>query len=124
VAVLGKRRIEEGKPPVIRYLIGEVKGKNVLFFDDEILTGGTLIEGMNFLRNKGKAKRFLAACVHGVLGGEAVAKIENSDLEELWVTDTLPPKSSPKIRLCSVGPLFAEAMEAIHAGGSVSALFH
>jgi len=123
VAVLGKRRLEEGKPPVFRYLIGDVKGKNVILFDDEILTGGTLIKGMNFLREEGKAKRFLAACVHGVLGGEAVSKIEGSELEELWITDTLTLKESPKIRVCSVAPLFAEAIKAIHTGGSVSALF-
>jgi ribose-phosphate pyrophosphokinase len=123
VAVLGKRRIEEGKPPVIRYLIGDVKGKNVLLFDDEILTGGTLLEGMKFLREEGKAKRFLAACVHGVLGGEAVSRIEDSELEELWVTDTLPLKESPKIKVCSVAELFAEAIKRIHIGGSVSGLF-
>jgi ribose-phosphate pyrophosphokinase len=123
VAVLGKRRIEEGKPPVIRYLIGDVQGKNVLFLDDEILTGSTILEGIRFLKDKG-AERFLAACVHGVLGDDAVSKIEGSELEKLWVTDTLPPKESPKIKVCSVAELFAEAIKRIHTGGSVSALFH
>ncbi len=122
VAVLGKRRIEEGKPPVIRYLIGEVEGKNVLFFDDEILTGSTILEGIKFLKDKG-AERFLAACVHGVLGDDAVSKIEQSELEELWVTDTLSPKKSSKIQVCSVAELFAEAIKRIHTGGSVSGLF-
>jgi len=53
----------------------------------------------------------------------AVSRIEESDLEELWVTDTLPPKESPKIRVCSVAELFAEAIKRIHTGGSVSGLF-
>jgi ribose-phosphate pyrophosphokinase len=123
VVVLDKRRIDG--EVVIRHVIGDVAEKNVIFFDDEVLTGGSILEGLKELRNRG-ARRFLAAVVHGVLAGGAVEKVEESPLEELVITDTLPLQKemeSPKITVLSVAELFAQAIKAIHTGGSVSALF-
>jgi ribose-phosphate pyrophosphokinase len=120
VVVLDKRRIDG--EVVIRNIIGDVE-KNVIFFDDEILTGGSILEGLKELKKRG-ARRFLAAVVHGVLAEGAVEEVEESPLEELVITNTLPlQKESPKITVLSVAELFAQAIKAIHTGGSVSALF-
>ena len=121
VTVLDKRR-EEGKV-VVRHVIGDVEGKDVILFDDEILTGDSILAGVEALKERG-AKRFMAAVVHGVLADGTIEKVELSPLEELVITDTLPlRRGSPKITVLSVTQLFAEAIKAIHTGGSVSALF-
>lgn len=125
VVILDKRRLGDSEKTVIRNVIGDVRGKNVLFFDDEILTGGSILEGVKVLQDKKYgAERFMAACVHGVLAKGAVAKVEQSPLEELVITDTVPLRQrSPKIIVRSVAKLFADAMKAIHTGSSVSELF-
>jgi len=123
VVILDKRRYGDSEKAVIRHVIGDVAGKNVIFLDDEILTGGSILEGVNALKER-KAKRFMAACVHGVLADDAITKVEQSLLEELVITDTVPLRqSSPKIVVRSVAKLFADAIKAIHTGSSVSELF-
>ena len=96
-----------------------------MFFDDEVKTGGSLLVGAEALKERG-AKRILIGCVHGVLTGDAAQQIQESCIEELVVTNTLPlgaEKAVPKIRQLSVAPLFAEAIKAVHRGESVSRIF-
>jgi ribose-phosphate pyrophosphokinase len=89
-------------------------------------TGGTLVKSADALYREG-AKKVFAACTHPVLSGKAVEKIDNSQLERLLVTNTVPLKGSAndckKIEVLSVAGLFGEAIRRIHEGSSVSSLF-
>lgn len=123
MVILDKRRYGDNERAVVRHVIGDVEGKDVILLDDEILTGGSMLEGTRALKDRG-AQRVLAGCVHGVLAGDAMTQIEASPIEELVVTNTIPLKrESPKITVLSVARLFADAIRAIHEGSSVSALF-
>jgi ribose-phosphate pyrophosphokinase len=123
VAILDKERAGDTDEVRIRHVIGDVEGKSAIFFDDEILTGGSILAGVKALQERG-ARRFIAACVHGVLAEPATRRIEESPIERLLITDTIPlPRPSGKIAMCSVAKLFADAIAAIHAGTSVSELF-
>jgi ribose-phosphate pyrophosphokinase len=125
IAFVDKRRSgddEQAKPVA---LIGDVAGKTCLLVDDEIATGGTIFEATEFLLSRG-ARRVLAAVVHPVLSGRAVARLAQSPLEKLIVTDTIPippARQSAKIVSLSVAPLLATAVTRIHDGRSVSELF-
>jgi ribose-phosphate pyrophosphokinase len=106
-------------------LIGDVQGKIALIIDDEVASGGTLVEAARFVLEHG-ALAVEACVVHAVLSGKAIERIQASPLRELIVTDTLPlppQKRVAKIRVTSVARLFADAIRAIHDGSSVSALF-
>ncbi len=125
VAVVDKRRDGHDEKPRAVDLIGDVAGKRALIIDDEVASGGTLIEAMTFVLERG-AKSVEAAAVHPVLSGHAVERIAKSPLRALVATDTLPlpaEKRIDKIEVCSVAELFANAIRAIHDGSSVSRLF-
>src|SRR4029453_4630934 len=106
-------------------LIGDVQGKVALIVDDEVASGGTLVEAARFVLERGAAA--VEACVvHPVLSGKAIERIEASPIPQLVVTDTIPPpphKRTAKIHVRSVARLFADAIHAIHDGSSVSRLF-
>ena len=104
-------------------VIGEVKDKDVVIVDDLIDTGGTLCQAATLLKKKG-ARSVQAICTHAVLSGNAYERIEESPLERLSVTDTIPLRSShSKINVLEVAPLFAQAIHSIHTNGSISSLF-
>lgn len=104
-------------------LIGDVQGANVVLVDDLIDTGGTLSRAADVILDAG-AKSVRAICTHAVLSGKAYENIENSKLEELVVTDTIPlKKASPKIKVLSVSELFAKAIRKIQDNDSISSLF-
>jgi ribose-phosphate pyrophosphokinase len=125
LAIIDKRRPAPNEAKVI-HVIGKVKDCDVVILDDMVDTGGTLVESAEALKREG-AKRIFAACSHPVLSGKAVEKIENSSLEKLIVTNTIPlqgkSRSSNKIMTLSVASLFGEAIRRINKGQSVSSLF-
>jgi ribose-phosphate pyrophosphokinase len=124
LAVVDKRQGDDGKVDV-HGVIGEVEGKDVVFFDDEIITGQKILAGARAVQKLG-AGQIYAGCVHGTLSAGAVEDMLDSKLKSLAITDTipLPPnKEDDKINVCSVAGLFAHAVKAIHDETSISALF-
>jgi ribose-phosphate pyrophosphokinase len=124
LAIIDKRR-DGNNVAVFMHLIGDVKDKDVVIADDMIDTAGTLIQAVDALRREG-ARRILACAVHGVLSGPAIARIKESVLEEVIITNTIPltpDRHLNKIRVLSVAPLLAEAIRRIHDEESVSTLF-
>jgi len=125
IAIVDKRRDGDDENARATNLIGDVEGKVALLIDDEIASGGTLMEACRFVLERG-ALSVEAAVVHPVLSGHAVERIERSPLRSLVVTDTLPlppHKRIDKIEVRSVAKLLASAIRAIHDGSSVSRLF-
>ena len=104
-------------------LIGDVKGKNVILVDDMVDTAGTLAKAADLMIQRG-ALSVRAICTHAILSGNAYEKIEKSKLEELIVTDSIPPKQDHnKVRVLSCAPLFAEVMKNVHNNLSISSNF-
>ena len=127
LAIVDKRRLGNTGEVVPTHLIGDVKGKNALIVDDEIASGGTLCNAARFLSEKG-AKKIIAAVVHPVFSGKVISNINNSPIDELIITDSIPltgkeKDCSKKISLLSVSNLFAQAILRIHNGDSVGDLF-
>lgn len=104
-------------------VIGEVKGADVIMIDDMVDTAGTMCKAADALLEKG-AKSVRAMCTHAVLSGKAYENINNSNLTELIVTDTIPLKQeSDKIKVLSCSKLFARAIRNTHEYKSIAALF-
>lgn len=104
-------------------LIGDVKGKNVVLVDDMVDTAGTLAKASDVMMERG-AISVRAICTHPVLSGEAYKRIENSQLLELIVTDSIPlKKQSKKIRVISCAELFADVMKRVQNNESISSKF-
>ena len=124
IAVIDKRR--SGPNQIVEMnVVGDVAGKIAIIVDDIVDTGGTLIKASEVLLSKG-ALKVSACCVHPVLSGNAITNIENSAIDSLIITDTIPvPRAAtcPKIKILSVAPLFAEAIRRVHRDDSVSSLF-
>ncbi len=125
LAIIDKRRSGPNETEVLN-VVGDVEGKNVLILDDIIDTAGTLVQAEEALRQHG-ARRTFAAAVHPVFSGPAHERIQESGLETLLVTNTIPLDDAmsrcKKIRTLSVAPLLGEAIQRIHEGASVSSLF-
>ncbi|WP_044400546.1 ribose-phosphate pyrophosphokinase [Lacinutrix sp. Hel_I_90] len=104
-------------------LIGDVTGKNVVLVDDMVDTAGTLTKAADLMMERG-ALSVRAICTHPILSGNAYEKLENSKLEELIVTDSIPLKQeSKKIKVISCADLFAEVMHNVHYNKSISSKF-
>ena len=125
LAIIDKRRPAPNVARVL-HVIGDVKGRDVIILDDMVDTGGTLVQSVEALKEEG-ARRVYAACTHPVLSGNAVEKIENSELDRLIITNTIPLNDKAgtcqKIEVLSVAELFGEAIKRISQGSSVSSLF-
>lgn len=104
-------------------LIGEVKGRHVVLADDMVDTAGTLTKAADLMMEKG-ALSVRAICTHAILSGNAYERIENSKLEELIVTDSIPLKQeSKKIKVVSCAPLFADVMHRVNSNTSIASKF-
>jgi ribose-phosphate pyrophosphokinase len=125
LAIIDKRR-ERANVAQVMHIIGKVKGKVSVILDDMVDTAGTLTQAAQALKEHG-ATAIFACCTHPVLSGNAIQKINDSPLEELIVTDTIPinqeGSSCKKIKVLSVAELFGEAIKRIHNNESVSSLF-
>lgn len=123
LAVVDKRRIS-GEEIEVMNLMGEVEGKSVIIVDDLVATAGSLVEAVGEVRKRG-AKKVYAGITHPILSGKAIERIEESALEKLIVTDTIPlgDKRDNKIVVLSVASLLGEAIKRIHLNESVSSLF-
>ena len=125
VAAGSKQRLTDDKV-VIDAIVGDVEGKNVIVLDDEIATGGSILELLGKLRER-HVGRISIACTHGLFTGGAIERLAaHPDVDEVVTTNTVPQSQHgglPNLQVRSVAPLFAEAIRRIHAGESVSSLF-
>ncbi|NLY42877.1 MAG: ribose-phosphate diphosphokinase [Clostridiaceae bacterium] len=124
LAIIDKRRPKANVAEVMN-IIGDVKDKKVILVDDMIDTAGTITSGAKALVERG-AKEVYACCTHGVLSGPAIERIKDSPIKELVILDTIPlpeEKAIDKIKVLSVAPIFAEAIERIYEDLPVSTLF-
>ncbi len=124
IAMIDKRRPQQNVAEVMN-LIGEVKGRNVILFDDICDTAGTLVAAAKHLANEG-VENIYAGCTHPLLSGDAIKKINDSPITEMIVTDTvtLPDeKKIDKINVISVAEIFGKAILRIHNEESISTLF-
>ncbi|PKO84773.1 MAG: ribose-phosphate pyrophosphokinase [Betaproteobacteria bacterium HGW-Betaproteobacteria-11] len=125
LAIIDKRRPKANVSEVMN-IIGDVAGRTCVIMDDMVDTAGTLCKAAQALKEQG-AKRVLAYCTHPVLSGSAVARVTESEIDELVVTDTIPlsdeARACPRIRQISIAELMAETMLRISNESSVSSLF-
>ncbi len=125
MAMIDKRREGNDDRAIGTTVIGDVKGKNAVIFDDEIDTAGSMIETARILKEQG-ANGIYAGCTHGVLSGPAIERIKNSPIKELVITNTIPQteeKKLEKIKVLSIAPLFAEAIKRINEARPLGELF-
>jgi len=125
LAIIDKRRERAGVSEVMN-VIGDVSDRDCILIDDIVDSGGTLINAAKALIQRG-AKSVEVYVTHGVLSGDAVKRINDSDIRQVSITDSIfatqPVNVSQKIRHLTVAPLFADAMARIHDERSVSSLF-
>ncbi len=125
LAIIDKRRPKPNEARVMN-IIGEVEGRSCILIDDLVDTAGTLCQAAAALKDRG-AKKVMAYCTHPVLSGPAVSNIENSQLDELVVTDTIPlsaeASACSRIRQLSLAELLGETIRRISNEESVSSLF-
>ncbi len=124
LAIIDKRRPKANVSEIMN-IIGDVKDKNVILFDDMIDTAGTICNAANALKEFG-AKDVYACCSHAVLSGQAIQRIQDSAIKELIVLDTIKlpeEKELEKIKVISASELFADAIKKVFSNESVSMLF-
>lgn len=124
MAIIDKRRVSDTDVKQGR-VVGDVAGRDAVIFEDEISTGGTLLATIDTLREAG-VRSIHAGAAHAVLCGPAIDRLRDAPIESIVVTNTVhmpPGKHLPKITQLTVAPLFAAAIERIHSGESVGALF-
>ena len=125
LAIIDKRRTGPNEAKALN-LIGDVRDKTAIILDDMIDTAGTLVQAVDTLIKNG-AKDVFAVATHPVLSGPAIARLSESAVKKVWVSDTIPLKSEAlktgKFQVVSVAPVVAEAIRRIYSYDSVSALF-
>ncbi len=120
--LIDKRRPKQNVAEVMN-IIGNAKDKNILIVDDLIDTGGTFVNCAQALKDAGAARIF-GACTHPVFSGPAIERIENSVIDKLFVSDTIPLRSEIKnVEVHSVARIFGEAIIRTHNNRSISSLF-
>ena len=121
IAIIDKRRQQANVSEVMN-IIGEVEGKTAVLIDDMIDTAGTMTNAASAIKVLG-ANKIYACATHGVLSGKAIKRIEESAIEELVLLNTVPlteEKNIDKIKMISVAPIFANAIERIFTSQSIS----
>ena len=124
IAMIDKRRLSDTEV-VQGKVVGDVKGKDAVIFDDEIATGSTILETIKTLRSAG-VRSISVSAVHPVLCGEAVPRLKAAGIDELVVANTVAiteEKKMENMTVLSAAPLLAEAIKRIHTGESIGALF-
>ena len=122
MVIVDKRR-ERANESEVMNIIGDVKDKDVILVDDMIDTAGTIVKAAKALKERG-ANSVMACCTHPVLSGPAYERIENGELDELVVSNSLPlKKETKKIKVLSIAPLFAEVIRRVYHNESVNSLF-
>jgi ribose-phosphate pyrophosphokinase len=125
LAIIDKRRPKANVAKVM-HIIGEVEGRTCVLVDDLVDTAGTLCQAAGALKDNG-AQRVVAYCTHAVLSGDAIKNIDNSELDELVVTDTIPlrpdAQACTRVRQLSIAEMLAETIRRISAEESVSSMF-
>ncbi len=125
LAIIDKRRPAPNVSEVVN-IIGDVRGRDAIIVDDMVDTAGTLCAAAQAVMDQG-ARAVFACASHGVLSSPAIDRIMASPLQELIITDTVPPRPDvrgcPKVRILSVARLLGEAVKRIHHGDSISSLF-
>ncbi len=127
LALIDKRRPRHDEIEVMN-VIGDVKGKNVVIFDDIISTGGTLVQAARALKERG-ALEIMACVTHGVFAGSVFEKLEQSEISKMAVTNTVVHEpeefegKTGKLEILSVGRILGEAIHRIHQEESLSSLF-
>ena len=125
LAIVDKRRQKANVCEVMN-VIGDVRGKTCIMYDDMVDTAGSLCNAANALVEVGGAKEVYACATHGVLSGPAFDRITNSAIKELVFHNTIPmPENCPcdKIKMLDVAPIFARAISHVHGGTSIADLF-
>ena len=125
LAIIEQRRLGNVDQKEALNVVGEVEDKVALIVDDEVDTGGSLVNVVSILLERG-AKEIYACCTHPVFSGPAIQRIASCPVQEVIVTDTIPiagDKKLDKITVLPIAPLLGEAIRRIHTGQSVGALF-
>ena len=125
ISLVDKRRDGNDDKAIASSVIGEIKDKNALIFDDEVDTAGSIMETVEVIKKAG-AKDVYVGCTHGILSGPAIERIKNSEIKELVMTNTVPlpeEKKLDKIVTVSISELFGEAIRRIHDETSIGELF-
>ncbi|MDY0232921.1 MAG: ribose-phosphate pyrophosphokinase [Sulfurovaceae bacterium] len=121
MVIVDKRR-ETANESEVMNIIGDVEGYDVIMIDDMVDTAGTMVKAATALKNKG-ATSVMACATHAVLSGNAYENLNNGELDELIVTNTLVSKPHKKIKVLTVAPLFAEVIRRVYHNESVNTLF-
>ena len=124
MAIIDKRRFDDSEKAQSVALIGDVKGKDAIIYDDEIATGGSIKEASRILREFG-ARTVRVGVTHAVFSGSAMATLNEAGLDELVVTDTIPIPADKRagmknLRVLSTAGMFGDAILRIHGGRSIS----
>ncbi len=125
LAIVDKRRQKANVCEVMN-IIGDVRGKTCILYDDMVDTAGSLCNAAKALVEAGGAKAIYACATHGVLSGPAFERIENSPIQEMVFVNTIPQQQntpSGKLKYLDVAPVFARAIEHVHGGTSIADLF-
>ncbi len=124
-AVMDKRRVSTEEVSITSIIGSDVQGRDVLLVDDLCSTAGTLVTAAETCQRNG-AKRIFAAFTHGLLVGGAVRKLEDSAIEKIFMTNTVPliEERAMKFEIISAAPLFGEAIRCINSADSISSIFN